>query len=443
MLRGARRLWSEDRGNIGPITALLIVPIIGAMAMGTETSSWFMMQRAQQNAADSAALAAATNAGPNYLAEARGVAANYGYVNGVNGVTVTGINTAPCPGTPVVNTCYQVTVSRAAPIYLTRILYGGDTTLSGVPAKLVVAQSVAKPRALPTTYCMLGLAGTGNAFRINGGPNVDLTGCSIHSNSSMVCNGTDSHASYGDAVGTSNCGAVPRGNQDPITDPFLALQNEIPPNTCSSYPQANNQNVVPATNQISSISGTTKKYCGDVKLTQDITITQPNTIIAVYNGRFDLAGFKLSMAAGASATLMFSGTAQNGGSVTYHHYPVSSVNGGILDVAAPTSGNLKGVAIMQDRTRLTGSKNDKDFTYSGQNPELNITGLIYLPSANFTISGAIDHQTGGLGCLGVVAQTILVNGNGTIFNNPTSECPQAGLTLPTIPGSDARQSLVR
>ena len=56
-----------------------------------------------------------------------------------------------------------------------------------------------------------------------------------------------------------------------------------------------------------------------------------------------------------------------------------------------------------------------------------------MPNGNFGISGAINLHSGGLSCIAIIAETILVNGQGSIFNNPTSQCAAAGLTLPTVP----------
>jgi hypothetical protein len=81
--------------------------------------------------------------------------------------------------------------------------------------------------------------------------------------------------------------------------------------------------------------------------------------------------------------------------------------------------------------------------YSGSNPTLKIQGLIYLPRAIFTVNGAIDLHSGGLNCLGVIARQVVVGGNGAVFEHPTDQCVQAGLYLPAIPGTSARQALVQ
>src|SRR5438105_6679518 len=106
-----RRLIGDRRGNVAVISALVLPALMGSFGLGTEVASWYANQRAMQNAADSAALAAASNASANYDVEARAVTAHYGYVNGQNGVVVTASNTAACPAGGA--NCYSVTITKS------------------------------------------------------------------------------------------------------------------------------------------------------------------------------------------------------------------------------------------------------------------------------------------------------------------------------------------
>jgi Flp pilus assembly protein TadG len=75
------RLRNDQRGTVSLMMGLLIVPLVGALGIGFEVSNWYMTGRNMQNAADAAALAAATNGGANYDVEAKAVAAQYGFVD--------------------------------------------------------------------------------------------------------------------------------------------------------------------------------------------------------------------------------------------------------------------------------------------------------------------------------------------------------------------------
>src|ERR1700674_4706049 len=101
------RLRTDRRGNVTVMMAFLLAPLIGALSLGFEVSNWYLTTRGMQNAADAAAIAAATNGTSNYDVEAKAVAATYGLVDGSNNITVTASNTAACPAGG--NTCYSVT----------------------------------------------------------------------------------------------------------------------------------------------------------------------------------------------------------------------------------------------------------------------------------------------------------------------------------------------
>jgi Flp pilus assembly protein TadG len=53
-----KELLGDRRGSVVPILALLSIPVIAALGLAAEAGGWFVIDRAMQNAADSAALAA-------------------------------------------------------------------------------------------------------------------------------------------------------------------------------------------------------------------------------------------------------------------------------------------------------------------------------------------------------------------------------------------------
>lgn len=450
-LRRFARLFVDRRGGVSVMLTLMLIPMVAMLGVAVEASSWFLTQRSMQNAADSAAVAAAANGcaatipscvsrlSPYYDVEARSVASKFGYENGVSNTTVAASNTATCPSGDT--NCYSVTITRRVPIYMVRLAgFNGDTTVGGDRAQTVTATAVASPRGAATGFCIIGLGG-GDSVRINGGPNVDLAGCDIRSNGNAVCNGanSDTGVNYGYAVGASSCGVNEVGGSLVLADPYAYLNANppIPPDTCGgvySTPQS-----LTATEAWSS----PVPKCGNTRLSADVDISTPNSVLVIYNGHLDLRGHRLRTTGTGSLTIIFSGTRQQGGGATaYDHVLMNSTGNGSVDIAAPTSGPLSGVAIYQDK-RLDGNKNNVDYTYNGNDPTLNIQGLIYMPNATFDVRGAINLHSGGLSCIGVVAKNVLVSGQGSVFDNATSQCAQAGLILPTIPGSNQRQALVR
>jgi len=424
--RYCRSLLTDERGNVLTVTALALPALLASFGLAFETAHWHQVKRSMQNAADSATLAAASNGGTSYASEAKAVAAQYGFVDGVDGVTVTVSNSAACPSGGT--TCYSTTISGAVPLVLAPLVgFKGDTVKGGARAQSLMATAVALQNTAPRNYCVLALAGSGatQGIRTNGAPMADLNGCDVMSNTAAQCNGHDLNAGYGDAHGVSSgCGKIQTSSMPVVADPYKALTSNIPANTCSSYPQAPSKKKDPALPSSNQLSGTptwtgNQVYCGDVQLTGNLTITttSPGAVLIIRNGKLDLNGFTLKTASGSNLSIIFSG--DNTGS--YSHIPTGS---GTIDITAPTSGSWSGVALYQDE-RLTSGL---DISYAGNDPTWDITGLVYLPHSSVTFSGVVNKSTHGKACFVLVMDNLTVNGTGKIFSQ--SECVQAGLTMP-------------
>lgn len=435
----------DRRGNIGPLVALMLVPLIGIIGVASETGSWFMVQRNMQNAADSAALAAATNAGTNYAIEAKSVSASYGFTDGANNTTVAVTNTdntipAVCGGG-----CYKVTITRNIPIFLTRIVgYNGSVALGGGRAQTVSTLAVATPQSVPTSYCLLSL-GSGDGFHINGGNSVNLNGCNVRSNGDVTCNGSNSNGGANNIIYlNSNKKCAPASQaSSAIADPYSAQAAKIPANTCpgptlaASYPQESGKNntVAPANLLSGSLTlPAIQVYCGDVKLNADLNVTtaSPGSVMVIENGILDLNGHTLQSQSGSGLTILFTGPKIAGFSPS--HIPTG---GGTLDFAAPKTGTWSGYALYQDPALTSGVS----MANAGNSPTWDITGLIYLPKADLSFSGTVNKATNGLSCFALVDSTFQSNGTGTILEDQ-SQCAQAGVTLPSD-GSIIRVSLVK
>lgn len=427
MLKAGARLVAaiagDRRGNVAIMAAMAMPVLIGSMGLGAEAASWYGGKRALQNAADSAAIAAATNGKPEtYAAEARAVAAQYGYIDGRDGVVVGTSNTAPCPAGG--SGCYAVTITRAQKLLLAQAVgFGGDTTLQGQPAKLISARAVAIQANAPREYCVLALAGSGaqQGIRANGVPKADLTGCSVMSNTDAVCNGHDLNADYGAAHGVnSGCGNSRASRVDVVADPYAGLKSNIPTDPCGTYhlaPQKKRDAPLPSSNRLHGLeSRTAINMCGDVELSGPVSISGGNTVLIIRNGSLDLKGYTLSTADGSALTIVFSG-ADN----ARDHRPIGN---GMFDIEAPKTGPWSGVALYQD-PRLTGGV---DISEAGNAPAWKITGLVYMPRASVTFSGSVNKGSNGASCFGLVVDNLRINGTAEIFAH--GECARAGLILP-------------
>jgi hypothetical protein len=103
----------------------------------------------------------------------------------------------------------------------------------------------------------------------------------------------------------------------------------------------------------------------------------------------------------------------------------------VLNIQAPSSPQapFPGIAIYQD----PGMNNGVDITYKGNNPSWDITGGVYLPNANVTMSGDVNKSSNGADCFVMVANTVLINGTSNIYQQSpyAAGCKVAGLTVPT------------
>jgi Flp pilus assembly protein TadG len=427
-----RRLQCDAKGNIAIMAGLLAPVLIGGMGLAMESTYWYVDQRGMQNAADAAALAAATDGSSSYQTTASAVAAQYGYVNGTNGATVSSTNAATCPGGAGSN-CYQVTITYKQVLYLLPVVgFRGNTTVEGGSrAQTLTAAATAKTGTTPRNYCILALNTIGTALLANGAPKADLSGCNTMSNASANCNGHDLGADYGDAHITDNgCGVIQTSNVPIVPDPYAALASNIPANSCSgSYPQEpskRNDPALPGSNQWTgskTLSGNVQ-VCGDLQLTGDVTINAPTgAVLVIENGQLDTNGYAIRTASGSAMTVVFSGDNSSG----YTHAPTG---GGTLDIQAPKTGPWSGVAMYQDPSLTSGV----DIAAAGNSPTWDLTGLVYLPNSNVTFSGAVNKSSNGDSCFVLVVADITINGTGSILAH--GGCAAAGLNMPLnqVPG---------
>ena len=410
-IKNLRRVFScliwDRRGNIGALTALLILPMAGSIALATEASGWYMVNRVAQNAADSAALAAASNndnPGTGYINEGKAVAAKYGFTDGSNHATVAvTYTTTDVPACSV--GCYKAVVTQAVPLFFANIVgYAGNTNYSGVRGQSIQAGALAIAKTALVDDCITSLGGDKNSILFDGSPDGDLTGCVLKSNGGMACNGHDDNFRF-IVYGGADKKCDPSQNGASFTDPYAGVYNaNVPVNNCASYP-GQTINAIPAI-----------PVCGNATLGGNIQVSG-NQVLVIENGALNLGSHTLSTLAGAGLTIVFSGTNNVSNFIT-------GSNSSVLDIAAPTSGSWSGVAIYQDTKGSAVS-----LTLDGNSPTLKVTGLFYVPNTDLIVKGAINHASNGVNCFTLVDNSVNIKGTGSIFQYPTSQCPQAGLNI--------------
>lgn len=443
--QSVRRFLRSRRGNIAALTALLIVPLAALLGMATEGGSWFLITRAMQNAADSAVIATATNggnavSGTDYVNEGKAIAASYGFVNGSNDATVT----VPAPGNYATVTscasspCYQVKITKTVPLYLIPLVgFNGNTALGTTRGQQLSAVALATLKTVNAPFCLTALSSDPSAIDGRGIPSSNIT-CNIQSAGGTNCNPTHKLTSgYSDAVGDNSCGT----KQHPVsgvTVTYDSLLSNIPStSSCNgaSYPNGNSKNK----NQLSGTLslGASKVYCGDVKLTGNVSVSAATggSLLVIANGLLDLGNFKLQTPVGSPGlTIVFTSPTPgsynytSGGQVNNDSKGNNVIIGnGTLDISSPTSGTWSGMAVYQDRNLP-----EQTIEYAGNKPTWNISGIVYLPKTKLTAKGAIGKSASGFACLTLVVETLLMKGTGDLFyQNPQSQCAQQGVSSPT------------
>jgi Flp pilus assembly protein TadG len=492
-----RRFRRDRRANVAVIFALALVPTLGVFGLGSEGSYWLLTQRAEQNAADAAVLAAAQagqadtaltassgtpcSGGSNcYKYEGNAVATNYGFTQGANGVTAVNVQqNQPCPadvsgtvtGALGTNICYKVTITKLVPLYfVSAVGYRGTSgqTLNGGPAQQIQAIAWAGPRDEPISVCVLALgpdAGGKSAIRLNGGKSSNLGDCTIFSDDTATCNGHNSGAFIGGAVGTdNNCGIAAYSNAATVADPYAALASNIPANNCTKYQQetaaTKNTAAIPAAaiiptgiysasslvSAINSAAGSGLAYtstdasgdsvvevCGDVQLGGNVTVSSGNVILVVENGLVDMnGGNSLATSGTGGMTTIFQNQANGTPSPTPVFTDVSNGTSSAIDISSPTAaqgntGPWAGVTIYDPA--LTG-----DYLFAGNAPAWSLSGIVYFPNANIDWRGIIGKATNGFQCFDLTVKTLLIDGTAQMFNpslaNPTAGCHDQGSNLP-------------
>lgn len=147
-----------DAGYALLLTAMLIMPLLVAVAFATDLGSWYAQGTREQRAADAAALA-----GVVWLDDplqptkwdtvAREAATKNGYTNGTNGVTVT--------VTRVSSNQIRVVISKAADQYFSKLFLNGQTITRSAISEFNEPVPMGSPRNyLGTGSILTGTVGT-------------------------------------------------------------------------------------------------------------------------------------------------------------------------------------------------------------------------------------------------------------------------------------------
>ena len=408
--RGVARLLREfarDKSGSYMLLGSLAAPIlIGAAALGTEAGYWMHQHQKMQDAADSAAFAAATYYGPNPTAStgtsdaATSVAAGYGFIRSgigvANGSTIT-VSEPPDSGPSRGQMgAVEVTIKRNYPRMLSALF--GQTPVT------ITTRAVAKTKG--GYGCVLSLDPSAAASAAaQGTVNIALQSCSLYDDSNNVSAVSGGGSATFTALSIGIVGGITGASNFSATEGIWTGQ----PSTPDPYADVN----IPAFSGCNYHNYNTKKndhldpgiYCNGIHFNGGTTATLRDGTYIFDGGAFLVDGG--ATVTGNHVTLIF--TSSSGGS---NSYPSITINGGsTVTLGPPRSGLLSGIVFYADRNTPVGTS-DKLDGGSG----MTLGGAVYLPTAAVNWSGGNASSTV---CTQVIGDTVSFSGNAALGVNCT------------------------
>jgi hypothetical protein len=405
------------------IVALALSGLIGFAALATEAAKWYTTERHMQGAADSAAAtaAAALAAGEPSSAltsEAKSVAAVYGFADGSNGTSVT-VNYPPKSGSYQSSPAVEVIISQPQPALLTALFTPAGPTISTRAVALAVTGKTGQA-------CVVALdSNDETSVSVSGTAALSFQGCSLYINSPAanaldMSGGGSINAANAYLVGNMTGSGLTVGGSiytgvDPLIDPYASAA--VP--EYSGCDQRNYDLTGQHSDTISAGSSGSYVFCGGISLQGGSSLTLgPGTYI-LDGGELGISGnATLNATQGTTIVLTSSSGAQNCATVA-----ISS--DAIVNLTAPSSGALSGIAMFQDR--ICDDHNANNSVTGGVTQK--IVGAIYFPGEPVFYSGG--SATGGASCTQLVAWRITFSGNSTF----RSSCTGVGTPSASLSGS--------
>jgi hypothetical protein len=382
----------DETGQSLVIAALAMTCLMGFVALAADVGVMFRERRLTQTAADSGAIAGASQLLGNAAAAARADATLNGFTDGTNGATVA-VNIGPSSGPHVGDGAYvEVIVSRSEPTFFMRLFGRTAMTVSG---RAVATNG-------PSTGCIftLGANPPVPGVDVEGSAHLTLPTCGIVDNATgasalKVGGGAAISATSIGVVGSTSLhnGAVvnptPITGVTPVSDPLSSLT----PPPASDYSTG---------------------CLANPKLTKDATIgpASPSGFVC-YNGFSITKGSPtitlnpgLYIFNGPNALDIASGTVMNGTGVTFYFINNASFtfsNGATLNASAPTTGSYSGILFYQDP-----SDSAADSFIGGSTG--NINGIFYLPAASLSF----ENGNSSTFSVDLVVNSLSLSGNAAL-----------------------------
>ena len=405
-----RRLMQDRAGGTLVALAISLSGIAGFAGLGSEAASWYMTKRAMQGAADAAAstaasaLAAGANNGTILTSEAKSVAASYSFVDGSNNTTVT-VNYPPRSGDYQASPAIEVLISQAQPALISGLF------LSQGP--MITVRAVARANTSVTGQaCVAALDPVDEtSVTTSGSTALSFPGCSLYVNSPSTASltmtgGATIATNIAYLVGNVSGSGLTATNGvytgvDPLIDPYA---NAAVP--AYSGCNVNNYKLTGGSSETKS-AGPSGVYvfCNGLTLTGNSSLTMGAGTFIIDRGQLAIGGGS-SLTATSGTTIILTTSNMTKACAT------TKIDGGaIVNLTAPNSGALSGIALYQDRAC---ADHTIDNSLTGGATQ-NIVGAIYFPQQIVDYSGG--SPTGGAQCTQLIAWKINFSGGSTFQNN--------------------------
>jgi Flp pilus assembly protein TadG len=401
-------LWKDTRANALMLTAFALPMVIASAGIGIHTIQLSFNKRQLQRAADSAALAGAYSLYQEQGNTAATAAANKALTQNNFFTTVTKTVTpgSYTVGTTTYTSAIYVRVSTVRPTRFFSI-FGSSTSTVVAEARAAIV-----PRG---TFCALATktGSTATGIIVAGSTNMQL-GCGVATNAggpqAIRGNGANAviNASPASAAGQIEdalfSNSVVMESQPVVDDPLINTRNPVTNDTNNGACKTGS-----SWNVMDVAQGNTANFTPGCYISADIKGT---AVLAA--GTYYIAGGNFGV--GANGTVRGTGvtivlTAQSNDFNDPNKHATTSINGNaILDLSAPTSGDYSGILFYKDDRSAA-----QNVTIVG-NAGGSLTGALYFPNDNLTLSGSGNFTTN---CLFLIASTLEFTGNATVNNSCT------------------------
>ena len=419
LLRRACGWRRTSRASVAVMAALLMPSMLGAAALATDASMWFLEQHRLQIAADAAAYAAALELSSSSMQSASPTSYTTVATNEVTAVT--GGHLIGTLGTPVVNVAANfasvtVTLTSTADTFFVHAVRLGNISM----------QASATAGLVPSAACVLAMnpsaANAIEAGGTNGAGSITATNCGVFSDSTSSTSISVNSASItAQSVGTagsvymSNSGSnhvspTPSTHASPVADPDAGMT--VPTHGACTY--TNGSFTAWQATPYAFASGTV--FCGNTTIGGNGSSDTFAPGIYYVTGNITFNNADVTSASGVTFVLTGTTASADAGSLTWQ-------NNSAATLTAPTTnanGGIPGILIWQ-----TCPSPNASGAYSQVNggillnngSPVTASGTIYAPCGNVELENNAKLQNATGASLSVVASTIYVTQSAALVTN--------------------------